>query len=132
GKAEGIFHAGNFCDDRIIRGGVRKLCGEDPLCGLRDCCLNEICCHIVSYSIASRSPKVAKTMSKSLICELQGGRRQPKICYFFEADKTRRLPLCIFYRYGIVSRYLAGVLRRCADLYYYIGRETGYNAGEMS
>jgi len=33
GKAEGVFHAGNFCDDRIIRGGVRKLCGEDPLCG---------------------------------------------------------------------------------------------------
>lgn len=66
GKAEGVCFARNFCDDRIIRGGVRKFCTEDPLCGLRDCCLNEICCHIVSYSIASRSLKVAETRSKSI------------------------------------------------------------------
>ena len=67
GETEGIIHAGNFCDDRIIRGGVRKFCTEDPLCGLRDCCLNEICCH--GGGDPSRSPKAAEMMSKSLICE---------------------------------------------------------------
>ncbi|MPL77903.1 hypothetical protein SDC9_23763 [bioreactor metagenome] len=66
GKAEGICNAGNFCDDRIIRGGVRKFCTEDPLCGLRDCCLNEICCH--GGGDPSRPPKAAEMMSKSLIC----------------------------------------------------------------
>ena len=56
GEAEGIFHAGNFCDDRIIRGGVRKLCSEDPLCGLRDCCLNEISCHVFFFPEISWAP----------------------------------------------------------------------------
>ena len=94
GEAKGVFHAGNFCDDRIIRGGVRKLCGEDPLCGLRDCCLNEICCHIVSYPIFRSRITIERVLS------------------VYSIDMV--LYLDIWERN----------LRICSDLYYYIGCQT--------
>ena len=112
GKAEGIVHAGNFCDDRIIRGGVRKLYGEDPLCGLLDCCLNEICCHIVSYPIASRSLKMAETRSKSIDLRagnpIRGGLSGANRRFAIVSNPAHVLknPLCIWCRYGILSRYL--------------------------
>jgi len=62
GKAEGVCFARNFCDDRIIRGCVRKLCSENPLCGLRDCSLNEICCHVFSFPRSVGTPSKLHTI----------------------------------------------------------------------